>query len=256
MRGRWYNEQGYTHHIPMHLHNDTSQVAVGSIRFPDVSNAVNMEKWINRFAGAMQFLTWFVLYPLFNVVFSLKVYGRDNINRLDGPFIIISNHISFYDSFLFRVILGPFTRHLPLRFVGVRNFEWPVLNMLRAVGIIDLIYRLFGVIVVVPGRGLASNLSRVIEVIHAGGNVVIYPEGRINQSHGVGQFKKGAAALATQTGVPVIPIAFRLGRRKFLRRELTVVIGVGEHVVAGTSFEEITATLHSKVEELYNGVDM
>lgn len=212
------------------------------------------ERIINSFARVTQFLTWPFLFPLGHLFFSLRISGRRNFSAVESPFIIVSNHISFYDSFLFRLILGAWTPHLPLRFMAVHAFEWRFLNFLNSIGVISFIYSLFGVFVIIPGRGIERNLREAREIIKTGGNVVIYPEGKIFIAAGVGPFKKGAAALSRETGVSVIPVSFRRCGG-WLRRRICINVGGPMQMLSDRSIEEITETFHKAVAELHGRIN-
>lgn len=209
------------------------------------------ERAINAFARVTQFLDWPIAFLVFGAFFRVRIAGRENFKAVKSPFLIVSNHIAFYDSFLFRLALGLFTPHLPLRFMAVDKFEWKFLNFLASIGVIEFVYSLFGVFIVVPGLGIERNLEKAKEIIKVGGNVAIYPEGKIFTRGGIGQFKKGAAVLAKHTGVPVVPVAFRLGPKHWLRRELSINIGAPVRMSPRDSDESAAGSLRDAVTKLY-----
>ncbi|MDE2041405.1 MAG: 1-acyl-sn-glycerol-3-phosphate acyltransferase, partial [Patescibacteria group bacterium] len=209
------------------------------------------ERFINEFARLTQFVTWPALWVVINTLFRLDIHNRQSFSRARQPFIIISNHISFYDCFLYRLVLGAFTPHLPLRFMAVRKFNWKFLNFLASIGLIDFIYSLFGVFTVVPGRGVGRNLREALDILNVGGNVVIYPEGKITVEGRVGEFKKGAAVLARQTGVQVVPVSFR-DWGGFWRRKIVVHVGEPMTAEPSRSIADITHSFHRAVSDLYD----
>jgi len=216
---------------------------------------VRWEKCVNMFAGITQFLAWPFLAPVFRIFYSIDIEGRENFSQAKSPFVIVCNHIAFYDSFLFRLALGLWTPHLPLRFMAVDRFDWPVLNALSDIGAIDLVYSLFGVFTITPGRGAehrGENLEEAKLILEAGGNVVIYPEGRLATDPGIGTFKKGAAVLVRQTGASVVPVSFKLGPKGPLRRKISIRIGGPLHLIQGISEDEATASFFAAISDLYN----
>lgn len=212
---------------------------------------INSEKFINQFAKTSQFVTWPVLFPLFNIFFDVNIKGREKLDNIKNPFIIISNHTHFYDSFLFRLVF-PY-KHLPIRFMAVQKFDWCYLNFMSAVGIIKFIYSLFGVFIVVPGRGIEKNLEKAVEVIEHGGNVLIYPEGKIILGTEIGPFKKGAAVLAQKTKVPVLPICMQFMPSGFFWKYLYITISDPIVVDIDISNEDLTQIFRNKILELYSG---
>lgn len=229
--------------------------AVGGMAFAEKGSLARHERIVNGFATVTQFLTWPLLFFIFRTIFSIRIRGRENFRSVKAPFIIISNHVSFYDSFLFRLVLGFWTPHLPLRFMGVTKFHWRFLNLLSAIGVIELVYSLFGVFTVVPGLGIGKNLEKAREIISVGGNVVMFPEGRIfvedpSQTCHIGPFKKGAAVLMKETGVDVVPVTFHIIPHWF-RRKICVNVGTPMKLVPELSVDEITHSFHVAMEGLY-----
>jgi 1-acyl-sn-glycerol-3-phosphate acyltransferase len=223
-----------------------------ALSYAPVESLARREKLINNFARVTQFLTWPILWPVFHIFFDIRTKGHDNFTKIKDPFIIISNHIDFYDSFLFRLALGVFTSHLPLRFMAVTRFQWKFLNALSDWGVIDFIYSLFGVFIVVPGLGMNKNLAEAVEIIRCGGNVVMYPEGQINKDENkIAPFKKGAAVLMQKTGVPIIPMSFRLGAKNIFRRRL--YINIGKPITErNNDASDLTTTFFRAVSELHS----
>lgn len=224
-----------------------------------IERGIRREKYINGFAKVTQFLTWPFLFCLFHVLFKIKINGRENFSLVRRPFILISNHISTYDSFLFRLVLGLWTPHLPLRFMAVTKFNWSVLNFLSAIGVIEFIYALFGVFTIVPGLGYQKNLEEARDIIRAGGNVVVFPEGKIVWDDGtdhdvIAPFKKGAANLMVMTGAPVVPVAFHVTPSWFRKK---IVINIGEPIMGleRSTVPEATEYFHKRMEELYEKPD-
>lgn len=183
------------------------------------------QRILRYFAKITQFLSWPIAFIFFNLFFNIKINGKENIRLTKSPFIIISNHISFYDSFVFRLVLGSFAKNLPLRFMAVNSFRTWYLNLLSTLFITDIIYALYGVFVVVRGRGIEKNLEDAITIIKNGGNVVIYPEGSIVNDGHIAEFKHGAAVLAQKTAATVIPIAMKIEER-YLRNEFIINVGL------------------------------
>ncbi len=206
-----------------------------------------------RYSSAIpQFLTWPLAFVFFHSLYKLSIHGRDNLKNIRRPFMIASNHVASYDSFFFRLLLGFWTRHLPLRFMAVEKFNYSHLNFLTKIGVIKLVYSLFGVFVVVPGLGLEENTKTAIDIIADGGNIVIYPEGKIMKKEGLAPFKRGAAFLVQKTRVPVLPVSFRISSEEGMaRKKFTANIGELLWVPENMSEEDITQVLYNSISNLY-----
>jgi long-chain acyl-CoA synthetase len=138
-------------------------------------------------------------YAFARVFFGLRVSGREHIPR-DGPFLLSPNHQSYLDSFLLVSSL-PWRNFKRLFFVGASEyFATPFMRKLA---------QLINVVPVDPD----TNLVRAMQ---AGGFglrrrrvLVLFPEGERSPDGTVRTFKKGAAILSHQLGVPIVPVAIR-----------------------------------------------
>lgn len=223
------------------------------LELPYEGNLISQERLVNEFARITQYATWPFIFLLFHFFYRLDIQGQENFRLMKRPFLIISNHVDYYHSFAFRLVLGAITPNLPLRFMAVTKFDWSSLNFLASIGVVDFIYSLFGVFTVTPGLGIDHNIKKAKDIIKAEGNIVIYPEGKINTLGGVGPFKKGAAVLVKEMGVKAIPVAFRLGKRCMWWRELDIRVGKPIAVSRNESVEKITEQFRGEVVRLYEG---
>jgi 1-acyl-sn-glycerol-3-phosphate acyltransferase len=92
------------------------------------------------------------------------------------------------------------------------------------------------------------------EWLRQGFSLVIFPEGTRSRSDEMHEFKKGALRMATQTGLPIVPVSvsgsWRLFEEKGYPQPWTVRFYVHEPVVTeGLSKEEI-AGLNDRVESI------
>lgn len=203
-------------------------------------------------AKISQFLLWPMVYIFCKIICKTHISGRENLKKINKPFIIVSNHFSFYDSFLFRFILGFSTPNLPLRFMAVTKFNWSFLNFLSGIGLIRFIYKIFGVMVVTPGLGIEKNLKEAKQAISNGQNVVIYPEGSISTKDNVAPFKKGAAILAIESNAPILPVCFNMFKKSKSRNRLFINIGEPIKVSNELNPETFTIYLHDIISKLYD----
>ncbi len=225
---------------------------IESIDLDNSTLLVSKDKLVNYFAKFTQYLTWPFLFVIFYIFFKIKISNRDVFDRVDRPFIIIANHTSFYDSFLFRIILGINTPHLPLRFMAVNSFESKFMNAFAYLGIVDFVYSLFGVFTVTLGLGIEKNLEKPLKIIEDGGNIVIYPEGRIVKQDEIGPFKNGASVLYKRTGVEVIPISIRKIRGFSIRPKIVINVGNKIEISRNRSVEDITKQFRNMIVSLYS----
>ncbi|MEW5868782.1 MAG: lysophospholipid acyltransferase family protein [Chloroflexota bacterium] len=139
-----------------------------------------------------RFLRFLIKHIGFNLLAKLnRVEGLENI-PLQGPVILMINHIAFIDPI---VVLHVVPRHIvPLAKVEV--YDYPV------VGIFP---RLWGVIPVRREEVDRRAIQQVLQVLKAGEIVLVAPEG--TRGPQLKQGKEGVAYLASRSGAPVIPVA-------------------------------------------------
>lgn len=117
----------------------------------------------------------------------------------DGPFLLVANHISWFDILLLHALA-------PLWLVakdGIRG--WPLIGGLaRAVGTIFI------------RRGDESSrrraARRMAALLRRGEIVGVFPEAGISAERGVGRFHARLFGPALRAGVPVLPVAIRYWR--------------------------------------------
>jgi len=130
-----------------------------------------------------------ILKIFFNTLYNLKIDGIDNMPS-EGPFIIASNHASFYDP--------------PVIIAAVqRKIHWIINKNLYNVIILNKIFKLFGHI----GANGAS--GKVIELLNKGCIIGIFPEGTRTYNGNLLKGKTGAALLALKTQSTIVPCAVK-----------------------------------------------
>jgi 1-acyl-sn-glycerol-3-phosphate acyltransferase len=149
--------------------------------------------------GAGWRFVWLVLYYPFSAVFKLRYKHMDRL-PLDGPMIIVVNHVSHVDPFLVAKFVLDAAR--TPRFLAKESiFEVPAVGpAMRAMGHIPV------------KRGTTDarqSLAAAVACLDAGGVIVLHPEGTVTRDPHWWPMagKTGAARLASLVpDVPVIPI--------------------------------------------------
>lgn len=147
-----------------------------------------------------------VLRLLFRLLFRLQLTGVENIPPRDsGGLIIAANHQTYFDPFW---VSAPLTR--PLRFLAWDAvLSWPVAGRLM---------QWLGAWPLQTQRGDTRAYRRSVMWLRGGGALVIFPEGGRGYADGVLQpFKPGAARLALEANVLVLPVTIRGGHRVWPR---------------------------------------
>jgi 1-acyl-sn-glycerol-3-phosphate acyltransferase len=101
---------------------------------------------------------------------------------------------------------------------------------------------------------MIRSFRHIVEVIRSGGLVGIFPEGGITRDGAMKPFRAGAAVLALQMGVPVVPIHMdgtfhALPRNAKWPRFVPVTLRIGEPIPVAArrnpTSQEITALTES-----------
>ena len=167
----------------------------------------------------------------------LEVHGIDRLLALPDPFIVVINHSSYAEALLLPALFTGFRKGRLIRFMADWNFLMiPVVASFFKMGrIIPVttkaarprwLTRFRDVLV----RG-AHGLELAKSVLENGESVGIFPEGKVNKNPDtLLRGRKGAARLAIETGVPVLPVGvqypFRTSRPPLWPGErMTVYIG-------------------------------
>ncbi|QNG20904.1 1-acyl-sn-glycerol-3-phosphate acyltransferase [Rhodococcus triatomae] len=108
----------------------------------------------------------------------------------------------------------------------------------------------------------AESYRAAVEDLRKGELVGVYPEATISRSFEIKGFKSGAARMAIEAGVPIVPVViwgaqrvWTKGHPKRLGRTNTPIsIAVGEPIAPFEPAEELTAKLRTTMQELLAGL--
>lgn len=122
---------------------------------------------------------------------DLEVNGRDNMPQ-SGPMIVVSNHLSNLDPPLVASLCPA-----PPRFLAKKElFVFPL----------GLFIKGYGAHPLDRSKADMEALGWAREQLDSGQPVMLFPEGTRSRGHGLLKAKSGAALMAIESGVPVVPI--------------------------------------------------
>ncbi|WP_456695821.1 lysophospholipid acyltransferase family protein [Aeromicrobium sp. P5_D10] len=196
--------------------------------------------------------TYRLAVRLFGAIYRVMGYRFDvrgaEFIPTDGPAVIAGNHIGFLDFTFIGYAARP--RGRLIRFMTKSQvFEIPVVG--RLVSAMRHIP--------VERRSGARAYRQGLRLLDAGEAVGVFPEATISRSWLLKPFKRGAAGLAVNRGVPLIPVVVWGGHRIYtvdghrsLRRRIPVSIRIGAPLRAadGETVDELSARLHNVMEQL------
>ena len=156
-----------------------------------------------------------VLRGVFRLLFRVRVVGLDNVPREQA--IICANHLGWADAFLILLFLPVEPRIYALgERAGVLRNSFRI----RVIGFFQVMVPL--------ERAQPREALRIMgDVLRRGGSLIIFPEGHLGTQEGTIQpIQPGAVHLSVQSGAPIVPVGLTGTSELWLRRKLTVRIGV------------------------------
>ena len=123
------------------------------------------------FITIAQYIAAILSWLLLTIFTRLEIHGKENIQEISRPFIIVSNHESHLDPQLLGVALLTRPSLFPLRYMTKNEF-------LR-IPIFNIFLWLLGAFRAYRKEGIGKSLLTPTRILENGGNVIMFPEGRI-----------------------------------------------------------------------------
>jgi len=138
--------------------------------------------------------------PILYGLYRLRVRGLENLPR-EGGFVLACNHVSSFDPWAIGVPLWP---KRFLRFMAKSElYWWPLGPVLSAAGAFP----------VRRGQKDAAAIATAVRLAQEGNVVAMFPEGTRRTKGLVKRFearpRSGAARIALEAGVPLVPVAVK-----------------------------------------------
>jgi 1-acyl-sn-glycerol-3-phosphate acyltransferase len=158
-----------------------------------------------------------VSWPILHGLYRLHVRGRENIPS-DGGFVLACNHVSNFDPWPLGLPLWP---KRFLRFMAKSELYWfPASLVLNGAGAFP----------VRRGQADAEAIETAVRLAREGQVVAMFPEGTRRRKGLLKRFearpRTGAARIALEAGVPLIPAAIKGTERLLSLGPIRVVYGV------------------------------
>jgi 1-acyl-sn-glycerol-3-phosphate acyltransferase len=180
----------------------------------------------------------------------ISYHGLENIPERGGAVIAI-NHTSYVDwSF---AALAAYRRHRRLRFM--------IKTEMQDVKIVNFLIKHSGTIPVDRHAG-AGAYAVAVERLRAGEIVGVYPEATISRSFELKEFKTGAARMAREAQVPIVPLIVWGAQRMWTkdhprnmgRKKFPITVAVGAPVYAADSNDGTSAAMREAMNTLLHQV--
>ncbi|GAA2869248.1 1-acyl-sn-glycerol-3-phosphate acyltransferase [Actinoplanes cyaneus] len=183
---------------------------------------------------------------------KIEIEGGEHIPATGGA-VLASNHSSYLDFIFCGLGTQPakrLVRFMAKKQVFDHKVSGPLMRGMRHIP--------------VDRKAGTAAFREAITSLKNGEVVGVFPEATISESFTIKELKTGAARMAQEAGVPLIPMAvwgphrlWTKGRKKELtKRHVPVLIKIGEaiHLPEGATPEAITATLKERLSGLLDAV--
>jgi long-chain acyl-CoA synthetase len=149
-------------------------------------------------AAFVSFVILRLIYLCARVFLRMEVTGLENVQKLRQPFLVSPNHQSYLDAVL---VCSAYPRHLLQDVFHVGASEYFNNTVTRQLA------RLLNIVPVDPDANLLKAMRAGAVGLRVGKILNIYPEGERSFDGALHPFKKGAAILASELDLPVVPVA-------------------------------------------------
>jgi long-chain acyl-CoA synthetase len=217
-----------------------------------------VEQLLRRKPGVVLFA--YLVLRLINLgarlLFRMEVKGKEVLTCLKPPYLICPNHQSYVDPFL---VSSTFPRGVLQKTLHVGASMYFTNTAMAQLA------RLINVVPIDPDAELLRAMRAAATGLRAGKILNIYPEGQRSFDGQLHDFKKGAAILATELALPIVPVAldgaFRIWPRKSWRFRLAKVrISFGEPIDPrklsqdqaneDVAYKNVTAELKQRIQQM------
>ncbi|MCW2651296.1 MAG: 1-acyl-sn-glycerol-3-phosphate acyltransferase [Mycobacterium sp.] len=177
---------------------------------------------------------------------KITYHGLENIPEHGGAVAAV-NHTSYVD--WLPAALAAYHRHRRMRFM--------IKEEMQRVKIVNFLIKQTGTIPVNRGAG-AQAYAEAVERLKAGELVGVYPEATISRSFELKEFKTGAARMAQEADVPIIPLIVWGAQRIWTkdqpknlgRSKVPIIVQVGAPLRADDSVEHTNAAFRESMTAL------
>jgi long-chain acyl-CoA synthetase len=164
--------------------------------------------WTRNFVYTI--LTW----PATHLLAHPRVRGRENLDGIRGPLLIVCNHISEVDTGYIAAALPPrFRYRLAIAMGGerLRGMRHPPAARGFFGGLLDrlnyfLVTLLFNVFPLPKLSGFRESFHFAGESVDRGYNLIVFPEGDITPDGALHEFRSGVGLLAQNLHIPILPM--------------------------------------------------
>ncbi len=262
---------------------DRYQVDLSETRFSAVRSVGDLERMVRGEAppgAAYHYPIWTLSWPVNCLRVAVhyllmrpaivllgwpRIVGREHLHGVDGPLLVVSNHVGDVDGGFILTALPARFRHRLATATGGEALEalrTPAEERGFVGRMYDRVQWMLGVSLLnlfpLPREaGFRRSFAYAGEAVDRGYSVLVFPEGRHTTDGKMCPFRAGIGLLAGNLSIPVVPMRIdglfevkNAGRRFAAPCKISVRIGEPMTFAAATDPQEIAAVLQNAVERL------
>ena len=146
--------------------------------------------------------------PFFRHYAALEVRGAQELDKLKGPVLFVSNHLSYLDHAAVMFALPPELRYRTATAAWAEFFFGDYHGMSFFLRRLSYQYAslLFNLFPLAQSQGFSGSLKFMGKLADAGVNILIFPEGEHSLDGKLLPFQMGLGIMVKALGIPVVPI--------------------------------------------------
>ena len=194
-----------------------------------------------------------------------RIEGREHLRGVNGPLLVVSNHVGDVDAGFILTALPARFRHRLATATGGEALE-ALRTPPPGRGFFQRIYdriqwvlgtSLLNLFPLPREAGFRQSFAYAGEAVDRGYSILVFPEGRHTVNGKINPFRSGIGLLATNLAIPVLPMRIdglfefkQAGKRFAPPWKISVRIGRPMKFAPGTAPDQIAADLQKAVESL------
>ncbi len=192
----------------------------------------------------LYWVSWWIVHGFCRLYFRLEARGLENVPRR-GPVIIASNHVSYLDPPVIGCLIPRVVNFLA-RDTLFRN---PIF------GAVLLKYQA----VPVDRESGAAGLRAILDRLHTGGLIIVFPEGTRSLDGSLLSAKPGVGMTVLKSAAPVVPVRVlgsfeSLGRHQWFPRPRKIIVCFGAAESFAAAREEAVTCTKPRLKQMYQQV--
>ena len=207
-----------------------------------------------------KFIQSIFIFPMLSISYKIEVKGREHLSSIEGPSLLIGNHVLHMDHALYIKTLPSNIRKKLAVAAGAHMYN----NLVRGF-IITLLGNAFPFATAKAEKthnkgNVRDSLENMGTIMDRGWSVLIFPEGELTVGGPMKPFLSGTGLMAVAGNLPVIPMHIQVDKLGapvyipfFRRGKITVKFGNPMSPPCNCTPDQVTSMLEKNVSKLSSG---